>query len=167
MYLKRFQIERIKCFESIDLHFPHEGNDYSGWVVLLGGNGTGKSTLLQAIALTLIGPLAGQRLLRPEGWLRSGAGYGELQAEIVRSDQDTQVTGQPRKKPYEVHFAVTGNQTVELEGQPYDQPQLVHLDNATTRKALASGPYAARRPGWFSGQTHNEATEMQGLAESA
>ena len=50
MYLKRFRIERIKCFEFIDLRFPHEENDYSGWIVLLGGNGTGKSTLLQAIA---------------------------------------------------------------------------------------------------------------------
>ena len=71
MYLKRFHIERIKCFDSIELHFPHDQNDFSGWIVLLGGNGAGKSTLLQAMALALIGPLAGQRLLQPQGWRQS------------------------------------------------------------------------------------------------
>lgn len=150
MYLKRFQIEGIKCFGTVELCFPHIGDDYSGWIVLLGGNGTGKSTLLQAVALALVGPLAGQRLLQPQGWIASSLdrGYGTLTAEIIKGEQDSQL-GQPRKKPYEVNFAVTGNKSVELDGQPYDQPQLVHLATATTRKALLSGPYAAKRPGWF------------------
>jgi recombinational DNA repair ATPase RecF len=124
MYLKRFRIDQIKCFHSIDLELPHKANDYSGWIVLLGGNGTGKSTLLQAMALTLIGPLAGQRLLQPQGWVSSGSSHGTLSAEIVKGEQDSQV-GQPRKKPYEVEFAITGDQAIELDGQPYDQPQRV------------------------------------------
>lgn len=150
MYLKRIRIERIKCFEALELHFPHAEEDYSGWVVLLGGNGTGKSTLLQAMALTLVGPLAGQRLLQPQGWVSSGVDYGTVTAEIVKGPQDSQAAGQPRRRPYEAPFAVTGHQTVELGGQPYDQPQLVLLADASRRKALASGPYAAKRPGWFS-----------------
>jgi hypothetical protein len=97
----------------------------------------------------LIGPLAGQRLLQPQGWVASGATYGKLTAEIVRSEQDSLATGQRRQESYEVNFAVTGNQAIELEGQPYDQPQLVHLDEGKERKALLSGPYAAKRPGWF------------------
>src|SRR5436305_11274454 len=107
MYIKRFQIAGIKCFEELDLQFPHQGEDYGGWVVLLGGNGVGKSTLLQALALTLLGPLAGQRLVRPEGWTRTGTSYGTFQAVIVKGNRDGQL-GQPRKKPYEVHFAVVG-----------------------------------------------------------
>jgi hypothetical protein len=108
----------------------------------------GKSTLLQAIALTLVGPLAGQRLLRPEGWVRKGRSYGELDAELIKGDQDSQL-GQPRKRPYTAKFAITGNEEVELDGRPYDQPQLVQRNTDGEQKALSSGPYAARRPGWF------------------
>ena len=73
MYLQEFTIQGIKCFDRVELKFPHVGEDYSGWIVLLGGNGMGKSTLLQAMAISLVGPLAGQRLLlNPDGWVRQG-----------------------------------------------------------------------------------------------
>ncbi len=149
MYLKRFKITGIKCFDQLNVEFPHEGEDFSGWIVLLGGNGVGKSTLLQAMALTLLGPLAGQRLVRPEGWAREGIRYGTIEADIVKGNGDSQL-GQPRKKPYEVTFAVIGKQEVEIDGQPYDQPQIVHRAQQKDRKALFSGPYGAKRPGWFS-----------------
>jgi energy-coupling factor transporter ATP-binding protein EcfA2 len=149
MYLKKFVIDDIKCFDRLKIDFPHDGQNHAGWVVLLGGNGVGKSTLLQAMALALVGPLSGQRLFRPEGWVREGARKGLIQAEIIRAESDSQL-GQPRKKPYEVNLAVVGNQEVEIDGQPYDQPQLVHLADDRERKALVSGPYGARRPGWFS-----------------
>jgi hypothetical protein len=149
MYLTRFRVSGIKCFEDLDIELPHRGDDYSGWIVVLGGNGVGKSTLLQAMALTFLGPLAGQRLVRPEGWVREGIRHGTIKAEIVKGAGDSQL-GQPRKKPYEVTFAVVGTQEVEIDGQPYDQPQLVHRADPKDRKALFSGPYGAKRPGWFS-----------------
>src|SRR5262245_1784811 len=107
MYLKKLAISGIKCFEHLEIDFPEEAQDYAGWVVLLGGNGVGKSTLLQAMALTLVGPLSGQRLFRPEGWVRDGQKKGLIQAEILRAEADSQL-GQPRKKPYEINFAVVG-----------------------------------------------------------
>jgi AAA domain, putative AbiEii toxin, Type IV TA system/AAA domain len=149
MYLKHFKIAGIKCFEDLDIPFPHQAEDYSGWTVVLGGNGVGKSTLLQAMALTLLGPLAGQRLVRPEGWVRDGIEYGTIEAEIVKGPQDSQL-GQPRRKPYEVAFAVIGTQEVEIDHLPYDQPQIVHRAEPKDRKALFSGPYGAKRSGWFS-----------------
>jgi hypothetical protein len=149
MYLERFIIDGIKCFDHLEIDFPQGEYGYGGWVVLLGGNGVGKSTLLQAMALTLVGPLSGQRLFRPEGWVRDGIEKGQIQAEISRAESDSQI-GQPRKKPYKVKFAVVGKQEVEIDGQPYDQPQLVHLADDRERKALASGPYGAKRSGWFS-----------------
>jgi DNA repair exonuclease SbcCD ATPase subunit len=63
MYLTEFTIQRIKCFHDVSLKFPEKDGDYSGWNVILGGNGTGKSTLVQAMSVALIGPLVAQRLL--------------------------------------------------------------------------------------------------------
>ena len=152
MYLHEFRIQGIKCFKEAILSFPHSNQDYSGWVVLLGGNGMGKSTLLQAMAIALVGPLAGQRLLvNPDGWVRQGEtnGYGLFTADIVKGERDT-AYGQPRKRPYEAYFVVTGREEVEVEDIKYDQPQLVLLADEKMRKSLTSGPYAARKSGWFS-----------------
>ncbi|MGE3821822.1 MAG: AAA family ATPase, partial [Isosphaeraceae bacterium] len=133
-----------------DINLPRDGDDYGGWVVLLGGNGMGKSTLLQAIAIALVGPLAGQRLLiSPDGWVRQGVDRGRFQARIVKGTGD-KASGQPRRKPYETSFLVTGRDEVFEGGLLYDQPQLVHLADVKTRRGLSSGPYALKKPGWFS-----------------
>ena len=100
MYLNEFAVERIKCFHDVALKFPDKDGDYSGWNVILGGNGTGKSTLLQAMAVALTGPLVGQRLLfNPAGWTRKGRTWGQLTARISPGPNDSAI-GQPREKPY-------------------------------------------------------------------
>ena len=45
---------------------------------------------------------------------------------------------------------MTGREEVEVDNVTYDQPQLVHMVDEKTRKSLMSGPYAAKKPGWFS-----------------
>jgi hypothetical protein len=149
VYLRDFQIVGIKCFEDVQLHFPHDGDDYSGWIVLLGGNGMGKSTLLQAVAITLVGPLAGQRLLNPGGWVREERELGSFSGSIVKGQQDT-ASGKPRKQPYTTGFTVTGRRIVEVAEISYDQPQLIHVSEAKDTRSLMSGPYAVSRSGWFS-----------------
>ena len=147
MYLQEFTIQGIKCFDRVELGFPHVGEDYSGWIVLLGGNGMGKSTLLQAMAIALLGPLAGQRLLlSPDGWVRRESRCGELHASIVKGEGDQAI--KPPRGPYDAGIIVTGSKAIEIDGMPYDQPQLVQLRH--DKKALMTGPYAARNLGWFS-----------------
>ncbi|MCP4370390.1 MAG: AAA family ATPase, partial [Deltaproteobacteria bacterium] len=55
MYLKQIRFENIACFGDLNLDFTQTSGKPCPWVVLIGENGTGKSTVLQMIALTLLG----------------------------------------------------------------------------------------------------------------
>ena len=55
MRVTSVQINNIACFETLSLDFiPENGGEAASWIVLLGENGTGKSTLLQMIGATLL-----------------------------------------------------------------------------------------------------------------
>jgi hypothetical protein len=148
MYVTEFEIRDIKCFKNVTAQFPLKaGTDCSGWHVFLGANGTGKSALLQALAIALVGPQTGQRLLYdPTGWTRKGQKPGEITAKIFPGKHD-KAGGRPRKKPYTAKFAITGSKTATIDGQSYSEPQLVQLDS--DRKGLSKGPYAPDRSGWL------------------
>lgn len=80
MYLRELHLQDIKCFPDLTLTFP-AANDTGSWCVLLGENGTGKSTLLQAIALMLVNEVGANRLLgNPEPWVRTDATSGKCRA---------------------------------------------------------------------------------------
>ena len=149
MYLKKLTVKQLKCFDSLEIDFPGENGDYSGWIVLLGGNGVGKSTLLQAMALALLGDVATQQLLAPRGYVRQGADHALVEAEIVKGKADT-AEGQPRKIPYMPRLAITGESEVVLRGQPFTAPQVVLLNEKQERNGLLRGPYDAKKSGWFS-----------------
>lgn len=53
MYLKSFTAKNLKCLRDVSLNFPSEGG-YAGWCVITGENGTGKTTLLQGIAASVM-----------------------------------------------------------------------------------------------------------------
>lgn len=147
MYLQSFSVENIKCFAGASFEFPKRGDgSYSGWHVILGGNATGKTTLLQAMAAVLAGHAPAQQMLKPQGWVRHGEKYGVLRASFVRCEDDD-AEGQPRRKPYEPVFYVTASEEVTLDRKPYAAPQLV-LGESDLR-GLVKGPYAASKGAWL------------------
>lgn len=149
MYIRSFSVKNIKCFEDASLAFSGASENQAGWHVLLGINGTGKSTMLQAMALAMLGPVSGGRLLQqPASWVRSGTSYGEIQAGLTMTAHDSTGKGAPRKKSYDAHLLVTGADTVTVEGREYTLPQ-VTLFKPAQAKSLNAGPYSNRR-GWFS-----------------
>ena len=150
MYLKSLTLENIKCFQRAQLDFtPGSDGSYAGWHVLLGVNGTGKSTLLQAMALAMLGPISGGRLLQlPASWVRTGQGYGCVQAELKHNvNLDSISTGQPRRTPYAARLYVSGGQAVSVAGLDLVQPQVVA--DPKLARSLNTGPYSGRH-GWFS-----------------
>jgi energy-coupling factor transporter ATP-binding protein EcfA2 len=138
MYLKRFAIRHIKCFETLELDF-FEGNKPRKWNVILGENGTGKSTLLQAIAVTLAGPEAIKQLLpRPEGWVQVGQERGMLETVVLHGEHDGSFTMVPDRPPHfspqeplcprEVRYVVTGDKPTEVGKRYFDTPAFVEQD---------------------------------------
>lgn len=151
MYLARFTARHIKCFEAVDLVFPAAAPDsHAGWHVILGANATGKTTLLQAIATSLIGPSPAMRLVSPTNWVRRGENHGTLEAEFLRGPLDI-AEGAPRTGPYHASFAVVGTEPATIADIEYTAPQIV-LQGSPNDKAyrgLLKGPYAANKAGWL------------------
>lgn len=57
VYLDKIVLRNFKCFSDLTLHIPSYANDTSvePWLVFLGENGVGKSSVLKAIAMALMG----------------------------------------------------------------------------------------------------------------
>lgn len=71
MHVTKLKLEHIKAFDSVELDFSTEsGESYAGFHVIAGGNASGKTTLLRAIALCLSGPeYANQFGVKPLNWV--------------------------------------------------------------------------------------------------
>ncbi len=54
MWVQKIELNAVKCIDKLTIDFGTEDERYK-WVTLLGDNGTGKTTILQALALTLSG----------------------------------------------------------------------------------------------------------------
>ena len=78
MHIKDLQIEKLRSFESATLEFNLPGAkdlQYPNVNVLLGDNGLGKTSVLRAVALAVLGPLlSGSSGFVPEGLIRRAPG---------------------------------------------------------------------------------------------
>jgi uncharacterized protein (TIGR02646 family) len=89
--LQRFTIESIeiqnfKSIEKLVIHFPRSQNRKEPWLMLLGENGVGKSSFLQAVSLTLMGETYRKKLeIKPSEFLRNGCERGFV--KIIQPDQ--------------------------------------------------------------------------------
>ncbi len=86
MYIQKLKVENLRGIgsgdRSIDLNLARPDGSYAGFTVLAGRNGAGKTSLLQAIALTLAGPRALRTALCDTSlWKRQPAG---LKPGLVR-----------------------------------------------------------------------------------
>ena len=86
MWIEKISLKNIKCFKDTTLSFETNGGLYR-WITLLGENGTGKSSILKAIALLLSGPQSAKQLFQftPDGWLHDTSKIGEISATIQQN----------------------------------------------------------------------------------
>lgn len=80
MYIKKVSIKNIR---SID-HFEMEFEEPAGWHVIIGDNGSGKSSIVRAISLCLIGPKDAQALRLPFiDWIRKGRDEAKISISLI------------------------------------------------------------------------------------
>jgi predicted ATPase len=87
MWVEEISLENIKCFEKQSLRLGTKTKPYP-WITLLGENGTGKSTVLQAIALLLAGPDGAKHLMTPYAWLLDESKKGVIRIRLQQGEKD-------------------------------------------------------------------------------
>lgn len=87
MYIKEIKIQNIRSIENFEMKF--EDGEEAGWHVLLGDNGTGKTTIAKSISLGLVGP---RELLRIIGdwktWLTLGKKFSRIEMAVRKHIDD-------------------------------------------------------------------------------
>ena len=88
MHVRRLTIENIRSIGKFELFLPREKNR-AGWHVILGNNGSGKSTVVRSLALALMGE-ANAHATREDwsNWLSAGRSTGSVRVSLRAHDTD-------------------------------------------------------------------------------
>lgn len=158
MWVESITLNNIKCFQEQEIRFTrnpgarrYRAKPYY-WITLLGENGVGKSTILQALALLLAGPEAAKELLpRPAGWVRDPKAPGKLTAILHQEEVDTGTFGEDkRRQTFSYSYFVTGSTAVEVgkDKQTYTEPALIE-EPTKILSWLRTNAFASGSKGWF------------------
>jgi energy-coupling factor transporter ATP-binding protein EcfA2 len=86
VYILKADISNLKSIRQLSWSVPLERA--AGWHVVLGDNGSGKSSFLRAIALALVGKENAQALRQSWGnWVRNGAAKMEVHLELHQDSE--------------------------------------------------------------------------------
>ncbi len=114
MYIKRVSIKNIRSIDSFEMTFDTP----AGWHVLIGDNGVGKSTVLRAIAVGLLGPERASMLVTDwQSWVKSGNKKGEIDVVILPDIkvENATLSNQNNKTPTEMPREVNNALVIELD----------------------------------------------------
>lgn len=88
MHVQQLSIENIRSIRQLNIDLRGEANP-AGWHVLLGDNGAGKSTIVRALALALMGE-SNAHATREDWsrWLATGSESGRIDVELSSHEWD-------------------------------------------------------------------------------
>ncbi len=143
MYIQRVVLENLKGFRTLDFSFQRPDGRLAGWTVLTGDNGSGKTALLKAIALALVGPDVG-RALQPSlrGWIREGGETAEIAVQIRVQDEDKFTTGRRYSDSFWSELELQKNGGPEVSMKPGNKRR-------GNKRGPLYGPWADNTAGWF------------------
>jgi hypothetical protein len=160
MWVESITLSNIKCFREEKIFFTRNSTTSKNvkpcsWITLLGENGVGKSTLLQALALLLAGPEAAKELLpRPTGWVSDSSKPGKLSAVLHQDEVDAGTFGKKQiTKTFSYSYFVTGETPTTIKvgndnKETYTEPALIE-ENSRFLSWLRTNAFASNTKGWF------------------
>ncbi|WP_255407916.1 MULTISPECIES: AAA family ATPase [Amycolatopsis] len=144
MYIRRVVLRGIKGFEDADFNFAPDVDRYPGWAAITGDNGSGKTSLLKAIAVALLGPDQVRSLLPDlRGWVQDGLERGTISVEVKPHHEydKTRQGGNP------VAGTFWAEVEIERQGPVYEiTPADVFRHK---KKGAINGPWQQSTQGWF------------------
>jgi len=150
MYIKSLQLENVRSFTDLSFDLERPDGSFAGWTVFVGGNSSGKSTILRSAALALIGPEAGGRLTgSPTGWIHKGQTKAAAVLK-VKWDREHDKFKKGGANPGEQFEA--GVRWIIEKGDEVPQFKSVDKRNLNGGRIQTSerGPWSPNSFGWFS-----------------
>lgn len=147
MYIRSIQLQNIRSFTNFEMEFEHD--EFSGWHVLIGDNGSGKSTVVRSIALALVGPShTGALRQNWSNWLRSNTDGGRIRVDIDFDPILDKLTGKGKAaSKYYIPLILTLRQ---LEKTTRSGQQVEILDGTKNTSTNAFRYAWGEGEGWFS-----------------
>jgi hypothetical protein len=145
VYISKISLKNIRGFESLEFDLKRDDGSYAGWTVFTGSNGSGKSSLMRAIATCIVGRDTTRALETSfQGWIREPGSdpKSTISLDIVSVRGDESRKGQPTKKPFTARLELRGNGS---------EPTLVDTSpKRNKKKPIAEDTiWSSSSKGWF------------------
>lgn len=153
MYITEIELTNLRSFKGTHkVSLAHDDGSYAGWTVFAGRNDSGKSSLLKAIALGVIGPLASRSLAGVfTGWVNAGERAGTVVIRIKTSTRDEFDVGvTPPTESFAVGLKWTSAQFGTWINQSSDLlDRWVDQETPATKLLADADPWRDNAKGWF------------------
>lgn len=149
MYISRVKLENVRGFaepRSVDLTLTRPNGAHAGWTVLAGRNGSGKTSLLRAVALAVGGPDVALKLVPDfRDWITTGQQSASVEVSIRSGDAGDHWSGEdprPRQSVQRMQWV----RDASLVGPRSEAQPLLR---AGSDAHAEHGPWQANPSGWF------------------
>lgn len=144
MYIQKAEITNIKSIKKFEIEFPNP----AGWHVLIGDNGSGKTTIIQSMVLALVGAEESQALrLNWNDWLNNNNFNNHIKLFASRNSKYDEVITKFTDEEDILFDAVVYERPSHNTPQIYGHLMIKQSDNKKTGNVYR---YTQKQSGFFS-----------------